>query len=388
MLKTSVSPLVLVAALSATSTLAVGATQQFFRGGEATQEVRLKSWRLDKDVHGYQVVAPFSLMGSADLNDTLSLDAGLRTAWIKSENLSTVSRGELNALSDTILSLSFTEKGFGAFRPFVSVDFNIPTGQTKLRGARKNAVMDPDLVQVIRLGEGFNSNLSAGATWNEKGSPWTVAGAVGYNLRGSYVPDGDLNEVYDPGDQLTAMARIQYFTKSFYAAINAIYTKEQESKLAGFNYFRPGDLWEVNAEATYVLDEVSSISASAFWSTAGRNKYLDFFTDALIRENVNGNGDYYFGQLAYSRTVSDTWAVTLAATYGVRESNKYLPAQDLFIPKRTYWDLRASADWKLEDNLKLSFDAGVGQVRDDATPFNPKQDFDTFSAGVALSFAL
>jgi hypothetical protein len=388
MLKIRVSPLVLMAILSSTSTLAVGATQQFFRGGEAIQEVRIKSWRLDKDVHGYQVVAPLSVMGSADLNDTLSLDAGLRTAWIKSENLSTASRGELNALSDTILSMSFTEKSFGAFRPFVSLDFNIPTGQTKLRGARKNAVMDPDLVQVIRLGEGFNTNISAGATWNEKGSPWTVAGAVGYNLRGTYVPDGDLNEVFDPGDQLTALARVQYFTKTFYAALSAIYTKEQESKLNRRDYFKPGDQWEVNAEATYVLDDVSSISASAYWATTGRNEFLEFFTDTFIRENVNGNGDYYFGQLAYSRKVSDDWAVTLAATYGVRESNKYLQAQDLFIPERTYWDIRASADWQLQDNLKLSIDAGVGQVSDAATPRNPKQDFDTFSAGVALSFAL
>lgn len=358
--------------------------------GEIAQQVGYKFWSLDdSDDQGWQLVAPLDLTYTFQLDGKSRLDLSARSAYIVSENESPFAKGRVSAFSDTVVGATVSVDRYADWQPFITLDLNLSTGKQTLRGAQKNAVMDPDLVDVVRFGEGFNVNLSVGLSYLIPDTKWTVTGAVGYNWRGDYVADGDLGENYNPGDQLTALFRVQYLSDQIYGAVSVQYFDEDVSTLAGAQYFNPGNQIEINAEGTYVIDKVQSVSASLFYTTSGKNEYLDFFTNDLIKENVDGNGDYYFVQLAYSRILTPEIGATAAATYGVRTENDYVAVDDLFIPKRTYWDVRLSADYTAPSGWVIAGDIGYGGVDDDGTAFAPQdRSYQTFSAGIALSYAL
>jgi len=358
--------------------------------GEIAQQAAYKFWSLDNsDDQGWQLVAPLDVTYTFQLDNKSRLDLSARSAYIISENESPLAEGRVSTFSDTVVGATVSVDRFADWQPFITLDVNLPTGKQTLRGDQKNAVMDPDLVPLVRFGEGFNFNFSVGMTYLVPDTKWALTGAVGYNWRGDYVADGDLNETFDPGDQLTALFRVQYLADDMYGAISVQYFDEDVSSLAGLPYFNPGNQIEINAEGTYVIDEEQSVSASIFYTTSGKNEYFDFFTNQLIKENVDGNGDYYFGQLAYSRILTPELGATIAATYGVRTENDYVAADDLFIPARTYWDVRLSADYTAPDGWVIAADIGYGQVDDDGTQFAPDtRTYQTFSAGLALSYAL
>lgn len=385
MLKTGAWALACAATL-VTPALAQGAGPK----GEIAQQLNFKAWSLDdSDAEGWQMVAPLDLTYSVAFSAKTRLDLSARTAYVVSENSTPLESGRVSDFTDTVTGVTLAMDWTPTFQPFITLDLNIPTGRTALKGAEKNAVMDPDLVDLVRFGEGFNVNLSAGAVFLIPETSWSLTAAIGWNMRGDYIADGDTEERYDPGDQLTALLRAQYLSDTIYGAVSVQYFDEGVSTIEGFDYFNPGDQIEVNAEITYVLDEVQSVSASIFYTTSGRNAYYDFFTDAVIEENVDGNGDYVFGQIAYSRVLSETVSGTLAATYGVRTENDYLAADDFFVPKRSYWNVRASADVTLAGGWVLAGDIGYGGVNDDGTILVPdERSYETFSAGLALSYAL
>lgn len=385
MLKTSAWALACAAVLVAPG-LAQGAGPK----GEIAQQVNYKFWSLDGTAaEGWQAVAPLDLTYSVGFSAKTRLDFAARAAWVVSENLTPLDSGRVSGFSDTVAGVTLVMEASPTFQPFITLDLNIPTGITALKGSDKSAVMDPDLVDLVRFGEGFNVNLSAGAVFLISETSWSVTAAIGWNMRGAYVADGDTGELFDPGDQLTALLRAQYLSDTIYGAVSVQYFDEDVSTIDGFDYFNPGDQIEVNAEITYVLDEVQSVSASVFYTTSGRNAYHNFFSDAVIEENVDGNGDYVFGQIAYSRVLSETVSATIAATYGVRTENDYVAADDLFIPSRSYWNIRASADWTLPGGWVLAGDVGYGGVHDDGTVLVPDdRDYETISAGLALSYAL
>jgi hypothetical protein len=369
---------------------AAGAAAGGAAKGEIAQQVTFNSWSLnDSDDKGWQMVAPLDATYTFQLDGKSRLDLSARTAYVISENRSPLSEGRVSAFSDTVVGATVSVNRFTDWQPFLTLDLNLPTGKETLKGAQKNAVMDPDLVPLVRFGEGFNLNFSVGVTYLVPDTKWAITGAVGYNWRGAYVADGDLDEEFNPGDQLTALLRVQYLSDDVYGAISVQYFDEDVSSLAGLPYFNPGNQVEINAEGTYVIDPKQSVSASVFYTTSGKNEYLDFFTNQLIKENVDGNGQYYFGQIAYSRILTSEIGATVSATYGVRTENDYVAADDLFIPARTYWDVRLSADYTAPGGWVVAADIGIGGVDDDGTAFAPdNRKYQTFSAGLALSYAL
>jgi hypothetical protein len=358
--------------------------------GEIAQQVSYKFWSLDgSDDDGWQMVAPLDVTYTFDIGAKGRLDFSGRTAYVMSHNNSPLAEGSVETLTDTVIGATVSTDWMPNLQPFMTLDVNLPTGLATLHGSQKSAVMDPDLTYLVRFGEGLNLNLSVGVTWLIPDSKWSLTGAIGRNWRGSYVADGDLDERFDPGDQLTALLRFQYLSDDMYGAVSVQYFDEETSTLERVPYFNPGNQIEINVEGTYVIDKVQSVSASFFYTTSGKNEYLDFFTNELIKENISGNGDYYFGQLAYSRILTPEIGATIAATYGVRTENDYVAADDLFIPARSYWDVRLSADYTAPGGWVVAADIGYGGVDDDGTAFAPDdRSYQTFSAGLALSYAL
>lgn len=380
----------LVAACAAACAVSAGAAEPAKTHGEIAQQVNFKSWSLDgSGDKGWQMVAPLDVTYSMPFSEKTRLDLSARAAYVVSENRSPFAEGRVAGLSDTVVGVTLAMDATPVIQPFITLDMNLPTGKTGLKGAQKNAVMDPDLVDLTRFGEGFNVNLSVGSVFLIPDTKWSVTAAIGYNMRGAYTADGDTLEDFDPGDQVTALLRAQYLSDTIYGALSVQYFDEGVSTIENLDYFNPGDQIEINAELTYVIDDLQSVSGSLYYTTSGKNAYYDFFTNALIEENVDGNGDYYFGQLAYSRAVTADIGATVAGTYGVRSKNDYVAADDLFIPSRTYWDVRLSVDYTAPGGWVAAADIGYGGVNDDGTILVPgARSYETFSAGLALSYAL
>lgn len=358
--------------------------------GAIVQQLNYRSWSLDNsDAEGWQMVTPLDVTGTIALAKDQRLDLSLRTGFVVSQNETPRSRGRVESMTDTTVGTTYTIDVSEAVQIFATLDLNLESGRATLYGHEKNAVMDPDLVDMIRFGEGFNANASAGIICAIPDTAWSLTLAGGYNSRGDYVPDGDTRAAFDPGDQTVVLARVQYLKDTLYAALSVQYFDEDISTLAGLDYFDPGEQVEVNLEATYVLDEVQSMSAALFYTTSGRNAYLDFFENEFIEENVDGNGDYIFGQLAYSRVLTPELSMTLAGTYGARTENDYLPADDFFVPERSYWSVSLQASYALDPASAISASLSYGQVQDDETIFTQtERTYDTFTAGLAISHTL
>lgn len=358
--------------------------------GEIAQQAGFRFWDLkDSDEKGWQMVAPLDLTYTFSLDSKSQLDLSARSAYIISENNSAGAKGRVSTFSDTVVGATVSVSRYDDWQPFITLDMNLPTGKDKLKGSDKNAIMDPDLVDLVRFGEGFNFNLSVGLTYLVPETNWSVTGAVGYNWRGAYTPDGDTGDEFNPGDQLTGLVRVQYLSEKIYGAVSVQYFDEDISSLAHVDYFNPGNQWEINAEGTYVIDDKQSVSASIYFATSARNEYYDFFTNELVKEEAVGNGDYYFGQLAYSRILTESVGASLGVVYGERTKNDYIADSDFFVPARTYWGVNASLDYTAPGGWVVSANAGLGQVKDDPTAYAPESlKYDTYNFGLAVSYAL
>ncbi|MPR12669.1 hypothetical protein, partial [Microvirga tunisiensis] len=106
--------------------------------------------------------------------------------------------------------------------------------------------------------------------------------AVGYNSRGSYVPDGDTGFHYDPGDQVIVTAGLQYMSEDWLLSVTGILTRETTSKLAGVEFFRPGTTFAILGQGVHKWSPQHATTASLYFNNTEKNAVLDFFTGALI----------------------------------------------------------------------------------------------------------
>lgn len=344
-------------------------------------EITYRSWESDSDgASGWQIFAPLTATTSQKLDEHIILDASIRGAYIVSDHESPTGSGRVSTFADTTLGATVTYTAEKGIEPFITIDLNLPTGLATLHGAEKNAIMDPDLVEQIRFGEGFNINPSIGAAF-ELSSAWVLSAAVGYNTRGSYVPDGDSFFVsgnpfgrlsYDPGDQLTGYLRLQYLDQTSLLSASVKYFDEEMSTLGGLDYFNPGNRVDVTVEATTLLDESLLLAAYGLFSTSGRNQYLNFFDLTIQDDEANGNGALFYGQVALIHPIGE---VDLSVTGSglMREENDYDPVNDLFIPRRTAWDIGPGVDWHVTEATTLSANVRYGELYDDPTPFLPTE---------------
>ena len=94
------------------------------------------------------------------------------------------SSDSLSCIIDTKANFSYeiVDKFFADL--IFGLDFNLPTGKTKLNLEQQGLVLDPDLVAISRFGEGFNVNptITMAKVWNN----FAAGIGVGYLWRGEY----------------------------------------------------------------------------------------------------------------------------------------------------------------------------------------------------------
>lgn len=357
-------------------------------GTEVVQQATIRFYSLDgSDYSGWQAVTPLTMVGTYKLGSSFDVDLSAKTAWVFAETDSFGSSYDYSGLSDTVAGATFTYSGGADWQPFLTLDLNLPTGQSALNFSDAVTLADPDLVDLSRYGEGFNANLSAGASFFL--SPdWTLTAALGFNWRGAYEPFDGSSDEFDPGDQFTAILRVQYLTQTRFASLQLRYRSEGTSEIYGDPYVKPGDRFELKGEAAFQLDEKSTLSVLASGSWWDKNAYYDFFADAVVEEATNTNGAVYYGEIKYQR---DLGAVDLRAFVSVkrRTDNEYDTFDFRFRPQRTVWRVGTSIDYAVSQQTALTLGATAGQVIDDSGVFSSSDLVYanwSVTAGVSFSF--
>ena len=148
----------------------------------------------DSDDQGMQFFIPIEIEGTYE-----PYSARIVTAYTYTdvEGLG----GQDSSLSDIVdTKVNFTydiPSGKIPLDILLGLDFNLPTGHTDFDEGDPLLSLDPDLVSMTILGEGFNVNpiVTLAKEWDN----WVAGLGVGYVFRGEYDFSSDIQD-YDPGD--------------------------------------------------------------------------------------------------------------------------------------------------------------------------------------------
>jgi opacity protein-like surface antigen len=170
-----------------------------------------------------------------------------------SRTIAGVGKFSMDTFIDTKLDLSYEIIGKLPVDILVGLDFNLPTGKTKLSEKQLTLIMDPDLVTITTFGEGFDVNpvVTVAKQWG----PWSAGIGVGYSWRGDY----DYSELitdFTPGDILNVNAEVRYeISPAWTGRLLANYAWYGKQKIKDENSFQQGDLFLVALGFHYSRDK-------------------------------------------------------------------------------------------------------------------------------------
>nr|VFK62841.1 MAG: hypothetical protein BECKUNK1418G_GA0071005_102732 [Candidatus Kentron sp. UNK]VFK70617.1 MAG: hypothetical protein BECKUNK1418H_GA0071006_10344 [Candidatus Kentron sp. UNK] len=346
-------------------------------------EAKYYSWRSrNNNASGNQIVIPIT-WSTTSISDNYSLEVSMRTAYIRSENRTPSQTGVVSGLGDTVLSL------FGSYAmspkvvPFVVTSFNLPTGKETLSGSQKNALMDIDLVEQVRHGEGLNMNIGGRVTYNFNETTSTTISAS-RNFRGGYIPDGDLNLKYEPGTQTTVFGQVDYHTDRVSGLFGLKYSEERTSRFGGSDFFQPGDVYEGYASLSVAINERDLLSGFLSFAKFSKNESFDPFQQAFVEEKAVGAGNVTSFRGTWQRAYR--WGrFGLNGSLLRRDENDFDAVNDQFIPARLKLTIGPEAVVTLPGGLSAILNAGYFRLKEESTVFTGQdQKFDGVEVSIGL----
>ncbi|HSR10437.1 MAG TPA: hypothetical protein VLS90_03265, partial [Thermodesulfobacteriota bacterium] len=217
-------------------------------------------WRDSERNVGYQGFIPLKLSAQIREFSVSVLGGYAHTAYEPG------SGGQNDSLShplDTKVNFSYALLDKLPFDVLFGLDFNLPTGKTALNTRDLVLIMDPDLVPITRLGEGYNVNptVSVAKAWGK----WAAGLGVGYNLRGTYDYTTEIRK-YSPGDICTVTAETRYeISPSWTARLFGQYDYFAKAKVEGHDFYQEGDFYLAGAGLRY---------GRTAWDTIASFKYV------------------------------------------------------------------------------------------------------------------
>lgn len=365
--------------------IAYGEDIQF--GYDGSSETNFYSWRSRNNRSGYQYVTPTNLSMYATKPGIGTLNLGVRTAHIVSHNTSRGSKGAVRSISDTSISASISYDKY-IIKPWLSMDVNVPTGKSRLKGTEKNALMDENLVGQTRFGEGVNLSPAIGFIFQMSDKNVLSVGSS-YNIKGKYEPDGDTYNELDPGDIFTGTMQYQRLTQNSLTSLGVVYSRESTTSLGDINnFYQPGERFDIYATRLQQFFQRHTVSGVFRYSTIGKNKRFDPFTDTFNREDKKGTGDVYFMGLTYAYQYNKQLSTGIDFGYLLRNDNDFQPENDIFIPERKKLSVKLFSNYMVNKNLSLYGSVSYFDMRDKKTAFLPKIHYTGINAslGFSLSF--
>ncbi|MFH0730447.1 MAG: hypothetical protein V2B19_29400 [Pseudomonadota bacterium] len=202
-------------------------------------------WDSDDDHRGSQTYIPISIFAEQS-----NFSAKILTSFAHTYSDPSVGTSDsLSCIIDTKANLSYeiVDKFFADL--VFGLDFNLPTGKTKLDKKEQGLVLDPDLVAISRFGEGFNINptITLAKVWNN-----LAAGiGVGYLWRGEY----DYSETvvnYNPGDILSLTGEVSYFfSPKWQGRLFSEIAQYGNDEVGSRDYYEEGEFFLVGIGSNY-----------------------------------------------------------------------------------------------------------------------------------------
>jgi len=243
--------------------------------------------------------------------------------------------GENDSISsalDTKLNFSYPILDKLPFQVLLGLDFNLPTGKgtTELTSQEINQALDPDLVSITRLGEGFNVNptLSLAKEWGN----WVAGLGIGYLWRGKYDYATDLRN-YDPGDIFTATAEVRYeFSPVWSARLFGQYARFGEDKVEDHSSYKEGDTYLTGVGLRY---------SQKTWDAAFAFRYIlrensEFPTQAgdMVNPGHGIHGNESTGDLLVRYLVSDRTTLWTRLYGLLLEANDFPSDSSFYVGQR------------------------------------------------------
>ncbi|MFC1460587.1 hypothetical protein ACETIH_28525 [Microvirga arabica] len=357
----------------------------------ANSRVRGKAW---------QLYAPLGLQVVGLPSDDAKVEFLIRGGYVSSKQSTPFFEGSYSGLTDTIVSGTITYLPIAGIQPFVSLNLNVPTGETVLSGNSARARLDPDFVDIPTFGEGWNIGPTLGAN-----IPITedilFSASIGYTNRGSYSYESPtqlgvnpstnvapLTSDFDPGDNVTLSSSLTYRAGSLSGQLTSSYSFETTMRTDGLPSLQVGDRFLLSGTLGYEWTEAWSTTVSAAWSHTQANKVVgpQFGQPlpTLLREAFNSNSNAY--RVGFDATYRATPALSFGPTLSIlyRDENAYLPYTGQFVPAKTRWSAGGSLNYTINDSLSVGARIEHIWAQQRARP-EPDLELDpTAAAGIGL----
>jgi len=327
------------------------------------QEARYFSWSgtrgfpaavVPANGSGSQFYAPGTVQLTGVPNENLKFELVARGGYVTSRQSSAGATGSVSTFTDTVAAATWTYLGIAGIQPFLTLNANMPTGQSVLLGNATFARMDPDLVDIATFGEGWNFGPTVGINLPLT-STFILSLGAGYTKRGNYNrenPAVALTETrVDPSDILTFNASLTLREGPWAAALTASFSHENKTLFDGVPSFQLGDRYLVSGTAAYTWSEESVTTVTASWNYVRKNQLLNP-PPALLLETFNSNSNIYRIRVEHAFT-SGKWSAGPLASYLLRDANTYSPTAFQFVPAKTRWSAGGNLRYSVDDKSLL-----------------------------------
>ena len=297
-------------------------------------------WKDSENNAGYQAYVPLKI--SAQFREiSVSILGGYAFTGYHPHNADTT---DLAHTLDTKVNFSYTLLDKLPFDILLGLDFNIPTGKTNFSPGDLCLIMDPDLVPLSKLGEGFNINptISIAKGWDRL----VVGLGVGYVWRGKYDYATYITD-YDPGDIFTVTAQARYeFSPLWNGLVFGQYARFGTDEVNGHPVFRDGDFYMGGAGLRY---------SSKSWDAAFTMRYVyrdksEMKILSIPDDNINGNEwrsdlvlRYFWSQ---PTTLSVSITGLLVQENGFPESSSYYVGHRQKVSLELGWERKFGKLWE------------------------------------------
>lgn len=252
-------------------------------------------WESNKEDRGYQIYVPVQIKTEYKDFSFLMLTAFTRTY----SDLTGIEDHSLSCLIDTKANFSYEISNKFPVDILFGVDFNIPTGRTDLDDEDLMLFMNPDLVSITSLGEGFNINptLTLAKEWEN----WAAGIGLGYLWRGEYDFSKETGD-YNPGNLFNFTGEVAYtFLPDWQARVFGEYVYFEKDEVRNVDFYQEGEFFLIGL---------------------GVNHYRTKWDASFVVKGIfRGKSEFHEGALThYFRTEDknshgDEWSANLSCNY-------------------------------------------------------------------------
>jgi hypothetical protein len=304
-------------------------------------------WDSDEGHRGSQTYIPVTIY-----SEQSNFTAKILTSFAHTYSDPSVGPSDsLSCIIDTKANLSYeiVDKFFADI--IFGLDFNLPTGKTKLNKEEQGLTLDPDLVAISHFGEGFNVNptLTVAKVWKN----FAAGIGVGYLWRGEY----DYSETvlnYNPGDILSLTGEISYyFSPKWQGRLFGEYAHYGKDEVGSNDYYKEGKFFLVGIGANYYqADWEAMLTIQEVFR--GKSRFQEEGR-GLTTEDRDSYGDEWSVDVSWKYNLSKVSTLRSQVYYLRVVENDYASDSPLYIGDRQKVSLAFAFSRQISSLLRAEF---------------------------------